>query len=176
MIQIAANADGPTQKMSAPAPITLRKVEPSDLDIFFEQQLDPEAIRMAAFVSSRDPKDRAAFNAHWEKILSSPGITMRTIVADGKVAGHSSCYPLEGNFEATYWLGREFWGKGLATQALEGILRLVTHRPITARAAKDNLGSVRVLQKCGFQIVGEDKGFAIGRGGETEEYLFRLDR
>jgi RimJ/RimL family protein N-acetyltransferase len=154
--------------------IMLRKVEPPDLDIFFAQQLDAEANRMAAFVS-KDPGDRAVFNARWERILTSPQITQRTIVAGGQVAGYIGCYPHGGNPEVTYWLGREYWGRGLATAALQQMLRLVASRPITARAATDNLGSLRVLQKCGFKIVGTDKGFAHGRGGETEEYLLRLD-
>ncbi len=154
--------------------ITLREVEPSDLETFYAQQLDPEAIRMAAFVG-KDRKDKAVFDAHWNKILSSSLNTNRTIVAGGQVAGYIACFPLGGNLEVTYWLGRKFWGKGVATQALERMLQLVTTRPISAQAAKDNIGSIRVLQKCGFKIVGESKGFAIGRGEDTEEYVFRLD-
>ncbi len=68
--------------MSRLESVTIREVEPSDLDTFYEHQLDPEAIRMAAFVG-KDPTDRAAFDAHWAKILTSPQITQRTIVADG---------------------------------------------------------------------------------------------
>ena len=74
--------------------------------------------------------------------------------------------------EVTYWLGREFWGKGLATQALNRMLQLVVDRPIFARAAADNIGSIRVLEKCGFRIIGKNKDFANGRGEETEEYIF----
>ena len=78
--------------------------------------------------------------------------------------------------EVTYWLGREFWGRGLATQALNKMLHLVVDVwPILARAATDNIGSLSVLQKCGFKIVGENKDFANGRGEETEEYILRLD-
>ncbi|HET7535989.1 MAG TPA: GNAT family N-acetyltransferase [Candidatus Didemnitutus sp.] len=161
--------------MSNAASLTIREVKPSDLEIFFAHQLDPEAIRMAAFVSSRDPRDRAAFDAHWDKILKASQNTNRTIVADGQVAGSIACFPLGGNLEVTYWLGREFWGKGLATQALQQMLRLVTTRPIHGRAAADNIGSLRVLQKCGFKIIGKDKGFAVGRGAETEEHILRLD-
>jgi hypothetical protein len=58
--------------------IMLREIESSDLETFYEHQLDPEAIRMAAFVC-KDPKDKAAFDAHWKKILNSPQITQRTI-------------------------------------------------------------------------------------------------
>jgi RimJ/RimL family protein N-acetyltransferase len=153
--------------------ITIREVEPSDLETFFAHQLDPEAIRMAAFVC-KDPNDRAAFDAHWKKILNSPQNINRTIVAGGHVAGHVACYPDGEHLEVTYWLGREFWGRGLATQALQQMLKLVAERPVFARAAADNPGSLKVLQKCGFKITGKDSGFANGRGEQTEEYLLRL--
>jgi RimJ/RimL family protein N-acetyltransferase len=152
----------------------MREVEPSDLDTFYHHQIDPDAIRMAAFVGE-GPRDRVAFDAHWEKILGSSRTTTRTIVADGQVAGYISCYPDGKNLEVTYWLGREFWGRGVATQALNGMLHLVTDRPILARAATDNIGSIRVLQKCGFRVIGTNRDFANGRGEETEEYILRLD-
>lgn len=155
--------------------IRIRAVESSDLETFYEHQLDPEAIRMAAFVS-KDRKDKTAFDAHWNKILSSSQNTNRTILADGQVAGYVACYPDGDHLEVTYWLGKEFWGKGLATQALKRMLQLVVDRPIFARAAADNIGSIRVLEKCGFKIIGKDQGFAHGRGEETEEYILRLDK
>jgi len=155
--------------------IILREIEASDLEIFYRQQLDPEANHMAAFVG-KDPSDKVAFDAHWAKILSTDSITKRTIVAGGQVAGHISFYPDEGHLEATYWLGKEFWGRGLATQSLREMLSLVSVRPLFARAATDNLGSLRVLQKCGFAIVGSNRDYANGRGMETEEHLLRLDR
>jgi RimJ/RimL family protein N-acetyltransferase len=160
--------------MSRLAKIAMREVESSDLETFYKHQLDPEAIRMAAFVSE-DPMDKVAFDAHWAKILKSSQITTRTIVAEGRIAGHISCYPHGEAMEVTYWLGREFWGGGLATQALHRMLHLVADRPILARAATDNTGSIRVLQKCGFKIIGKNKDFANGRGEDTEEYILRLD-
>ena len=76
--------------MSSFESITIREVESSDLETFYEHQLDPEAIRMVAFVC-KDPKDKVAFDAHWNKILNSPQITQRTIVAEGQVVGHIGC-------------------------------------------------------------------------------------
>lgn len=160
--------------MSDSHSVTLREIEASDLEAFFVHQLDPEAIRLAAFTCD-DPTDRKAFDAHWKKILGAPRITQRTIVAGGQVVGHVACFPQGEDLEVTYWLGREFWGRGLATQALRQLLLLVPARPILARSAKDNHGSVRVLQKCGFKIIGSDEGFAKGRGENTEEYILRLD-
>lgn len=161
--------------MGGPDHVTLRPVDPADLDHFFAHQLDPEAIRLAAFVSP-NRRDRAAFGAHWEKILRDPRNTNRTILAGGQVAGHIACFPLGDRLEVTYWLGREFWGRGVATSALAQLLQLVPARPVFGRVATDNAGSLRVLQKCGFQLVGQDRGFAHGRGADTEEYVLRLDR
>jgi len=160
--------------MNSSASITLREVAASDLEAFYVHQLDPEAVRLAAFVNPKR-KEKAAFDAHWARILQSPQNTTRTIVANGQVVGHVACYPQDGHTEVTYWLGREFWGRGLATQALQLMLQLVTQRPIFGRTATGNPGSLRVLQKCGFKLIGQDKGFAAGRGEETEEYILRLD-
>jgi RimJ/RimL family protein N-acetyltransferase len=129
---------------------------------------------MAAFLG-KDPKNKVVFDAHWDKILHSSQNIARTIVAEGQVAGHIACYPGGENLEVTYWLGREFWGRGLATQALNRMLQLVVDRPIFARAAADNIGSIRVLQKRGFKISGKNKDFANGRGEDTEEYILRAD-
>ena len=96
-------------------------------------------------------------------------------MAEGQVAGYIAWYPQEGNPEVTYWLGREFWGRGLATEALKRMLQLVVDRPMLARAATDNIGSLRVLQKCGFEIIGKNEDFANGRGEDREEYIFCLD-
>lgn len=160
--------------MTQPEPVALRAVVPSDLDVFHRQQLEPEAIRMAAFVA-RDRTDRAVFQAHWEQILQAPRTTNRTILAQGQVAGHIACFPRDGQLEVAYWLGRESWGRGLATRALRLMLELVPDRPLLARAATDNRASLRVLEKCGFKIVGTDRGFAPGRGEDIEETLLRLD-
>jgi RimJ/RimL family protein N-acetyltransferase len=134
---------------------------------------DPEAVRMAAF-TAKDPDDRAAFDAHWARILAADDGLIRTIVADGQVAGSVLSYQSEIGPEISYWLGREFWGQGIATAALTAFLEIQTTRPLYARAAKDNAGSLRVLAKCGFAVIGEDKGFANGRGEEVEEYILRL--
>lgn len=75
----------------------------------------------------------------------------------------------------TYWLSRGHWGKGLATKALSAFLQEQRRRPLYAHAAKDNVGSIRVLEKCGFQIEGEDRGFANARGEEIAEVVLRLD-
>jgi RimJ/RimL family protein N-acetyltransferase len=160
---------------SVPVNVTLREVIESDLPIFFEQQRDPLANRMAAF-TSRDPDDRAAFTAHWRKILADATITNKTIVADGEVVGHVASYLRDGHPEVTYWIGKEHWGKGLATRALEQFVSSVNvRRPLYGCAAQDNVASLRVLEKCGFRRVGQSVGFARARGEEIAEVILRLD-
>ena len=153
--------------------LLLRDVREDDLPIFFEQQLDPDANYMAAFIS-RNPADRDAFTAHWNKILSDRTTTNKTILFAGRVVGHIASFQRLGKPEVTYWIGKEYWGKGLATRALSEFLRQVKERPVYARVAKDNTASLRVLEKCGFRISGEDKGFSNARGGEVEELILEL--
>lgn len=142
--------------------------------VFFEHQLDPEANRMAAF-GAADPTDRAAFLVKWARILADDGVIAKTIEFDGRVVGHISRFTQFGEPEVTYWIDREYWGMGLATAALTRFLELDRTRPLYARAAVDNLGSLRVLDKCGFVAVGEDVGYAEGRGEDVEEFILRLD-
>jgi RimJ/RimL family protein N-acetyltransferase len=149
--------------------VLLRDVTEGDLPIFFEQQLDPDANHMAAFTAG-DPADRDAFTARWTKILGDETITKKTILFDGHVAGHVLSFEQFGEPEVSYWIGKKYWGKGLATEALSKFLGHVRTRPLFARAAKDNIASIRVLEKCGFTISGEDRGFSNARGEEVEEF------
>lgn len=153
----------------------LRNVQPADADVFFEHQKDPVATHMAAF-TPEDPADRAVFDQRWARILADDDITKRTIVQDGEVVGSVMGFTRDGDREVTYWIGREHWGKGIATAALGEFLGLEKARPVYARVAKDNIASRRVLEKCGFRICGEDTGFAHARGEETEEFLLKLER
>ena len=153
--------------------VTLRDVTADDLPLFFEHQLDPEAAWMAAF-GAAGMRDWGEFSARWTRALNDDTRITRTIMWNGEVAGNVSSFMLFGDPAVGYWLGREYWGKGIATRALAAFLEVVTVRPLYARAAQDNIGSLRVLAKCRFVICGEDKGFATARGGETEEYVLRL--
>ena len=131
--------------------VTLRKVAPEDLPIFFEHQLDAEATRLAAFPS----RDRDAFMAHWAKIMNhetnKTGI-LKTILADGTVAGNVVYWEAAGEPNIGYWLGRTHWGKGIASAALAQFLTQIETRPVYAHVATHNFASIRVLQKCGFQL------------------------
>lgn len=155
--------------------LVLRDVVEDDLPIFFEQQSDSEANYMAAF-TAKDPTDRAAFAAHWHKIMADATVIVKTIVLDGQVVGSVLSYEECGKPEVSYWIGKAYWGRGIATRALTAFLASVnTTRPMYGRAAQDNLGSLRVMEKCGFRVTGQAKGFANARGQEIEELMLELD-
>jgi inner membrane transporter RhtA len=153
--------------------VALRPVEDADLDALFDQMRDPEAVRMAAFTPP-DPDDRPAFDAHMARVRSSPDVTMRAVTCDGQLVGSVASFVFEGQTEVTYWIDRPAWGRGIASRALELLLKLVPDRPLHARAASDNLGSLRVLQKAGFTIIGTENSYAPGRKRDIEETILRL--
>jgi len=122
------------------------------------------------------PREREAFFAHWEKLVRDSTVTTRAIVVAGVVAGHVGCFERDGEQLVGYWVGRAFWGKGVATHALGQLLKLVPHRPLFAHVAKDNAGSTRVLQKCGFKVVRETlEPQTLGQGAFVD-LLLKLDR
>jgi RimJ/RimL family protein N-acetyltransferase len=154
--------------------VTLREVLDTDFPIFFTHQLDRDANWMAAFTAI-DPTDRAAYDERWERLRKDDKIFMRTVLGDGDVVGSILAYGEPGIREISYWIGRQFWGHGIATKAARLFIKEVEDRPLYARVAKDNLGSMRVLEKCGFVIVMGDKAFAHARNRMTEEWVMRLE-
>ena len=151
--------------------VQLRDVQETDLPIFFEQQLDPVAIRMAAFPS----RNREAFMTHWSKIMMDDSVLLRTILFNGDIAGNIVCFEQLGEREVGYWLGKEYWGKGIASQALIQFLDFIETRPLYAHVAKHNIASRRVLEKCGFKVVAQDNFFSKIFGEDIEEYILILN-
>jgi sugar/nucleoside kinase (ribokinase family)/RimJ/RimL family protein N-acetyltransferase len=132
-----------------PPGVALRPVTDADIDIFFEHQRDPVANAMAAFPA----RTREAHVAHWRKVLANESAVNRTITVDGEVVGNIASWRQEDEQEVGYWIGRDHWGKGIATQALSRLLEIERKRPIHAHVVAHNLGSIRVLEKCGFAEV-----------------------
>jgi RimJ/RimL family protein N-acetyltransferase len=155
------------------ADVALRPVDDSDLDALFDQMRDPESVWMAAF-TRKDPNDREAFDRHMAKVRTSPDVTMRAVTRDGQLVGSIASFVVEGDTEVTYWIDRSVWGHGIASRALALLVDLVPVRPLYARAASDNVGSLRVLRKAGFTTIGTEVSYANARHAEIEETVLRL--
>jgi RimJ/RimL family protein N-acetyltransferase len=154
--------------------LTLREVRDEDLPLLFEQWADPVAAQMAAFTAP-DHMDRDAFERRWSRLRADGTVLTRVIVADDEVAGTIGSWGDSGEREVTYWIGRSYWGKGIATDALNAFLAVDRSRPLHARVASDNVASRRVLEKCGFRVIATERNVAEARSAEIEELVLRLD-
>jgi RimJ/RimL family protein N-acetyltransferase len=150
--------------------VSLRPVELSDLDAFYEQQADPASVAMAAVPA----RERDEHNAHWRAVLADETVNVRTIVVDGEVAGHVVTFLRDGagDRELGYWLARSLWGRGVASAAVAAFVADEPRRPLVAHTAVHNPGSARVLEKCGFRRVAE---VTDPKGDGVDEVHWRLD-
>ncbi len=88
------------------------------------------------------------------------------------MTGHIVSWIDGGDRMLGYWVGREFWGRGIATEALRQFVDIVEERPLTASVAEHNVASLRVLEKSGFVAVGGPR--PPGPDG-IREIVLRLD-
>ena len=165
-----AAAFGTGARDGAASHVHLREVIEADLAELFEHQRDPVACEMAAF----PPRDWEAFTAHWQKILADHNVVKRTILLGSEVAGNAVCWKQAGEQLVGYWLGRRFWGQGVASRALSEFVSAIPTRPLHAHVAKTNVASIRVLEKCGFQVTGESRTAAPTGGEAVEEIVYSL--
>ena len=153
--------------------VRLRPLADADAPALFDLMRDPEAVRMAAFTRP-DPDDRDAFDRHLARIRSTPGVRNLAVERDGQLVGTVAAFDLEGDREVTYWIDRRWWGRGTARRALALLLELEPIRPLHARAAAANAGSLRVLEANGFVEVGRETSWAEGVGAAVEEVVLVL--
>jgi RimJ/RimL family protein N-acetyltransferase len=130
------------------AQVALRETIDADLGTLFEFQADPEASAMAAFPS----RDLPAFLEREAKTKADPSAIKRTIVVGGGIVGWIGSWEVEGERDVGFWIGRDHWGNGYATAALRAFLDIDRHRPLHAHVVDHNVGSRRVLEKCGFVL------------------------
>ena len=150
--------------------VVLREVRDEDLPVFYEDQRDPDGVAMAGVPT----RDREAFMAHWTKIRADPTMVQHTVEVNGEVAGNVGSWPSEEGPLVGYWIGREHWGKGVATAALRAFLEVLPERPLHAFVAAGNVASIRVLEKCGFVAVGSHTEHNESFGRPVEEILYEL--
>jgi RimJ/RimL family protein N-acetyltransferase len=109
------------------------------------------------------------------RLRADTSVSFRVIDLDGAVAGTIGSFRIDDQPEVTYSVDRTLWGRGVASAALQILLAETAERPLYARAASDNVGSLRVLEKAGFRRIGVNRDFAPARGEEVEETILRLD-
>jgi RimJ/RimL family protein N-acetyltransferase len=153
--------------------IELRDLDDDDLDAVFDMMRDRPAVELAAFTSA-DPDDRAAFDAWIARQRSADDVLYAVVTENGGFAGTAAVFSIEGDREVSFWIARHAWGRGVATAALRLLVSREPERPLFARAATHNAGSIAVLEKAGFTEVSRNVAYAPGVGREVEEIVFTL--
>lgn len=141
--------------------VTLRPVIVEDLPALYAHQADPLANQMAG----TKPRSEEAFREVWARIFADPTIVPRAIIRGGELVGGISVFKADGHDSVGYCIDRQHWGKGIATQALHLLLREVARRPLHATVLRENVASLRILEKCGFRLTG------FSHEPETDRFL-----
>jgi RimJ/RimL family protein N-acetyltransferase len=107
-------------------------------------QLSDADTYIAQVLAQRDPKNRALLIEHGQSgIVGAIGLFLS----------------VKGQPEIGYWIGKPFWGQGLATEALNALQTWARQdlglRYLTAGHFADNDASGQVLVKAGFLYTGE---------------------
>lgn len=145
--------------------VELREVREADIPILFAHQSDPEANAMAAFPA----RDEPAFREHLARVLADPANIIRAIVSGDRVVGQIGSWDDGDQRNVGYWIGREHWSNGYATEALRALLAIDATRPLWVHVAEHNVGSQRVAERCGFVFDHEVQE------EDVVERVFRLD-
>ena len=157
--------------METPAPleVRLRDVEDADLEAFFRYEQEPRATEMAGFPA----RDRDAFWTHWAKVRANPTALKQTTLVGDEVAGNIGSWVQDGFRMVGYWLGSEFWGRGIATRALALFVAQIPERPLFAQVFVKNPASMRVLEKCGFRRLEADHPLVASSHAEEVAFILR---
>ena len=154
--------------------LQLKATTPTHLHTLFEFQRETEANYLAAFTSN-DPNDKNAYLKKWSNLLLNNSINCKTIIVNNAIVGSITKFEMDQKAEITYWIGKQYWGQGIASKALKQFLEMESTRPLYGRVAFDNYGSQKVLVKCDFEKIGTETGYANARGAEIEEHVYKLD-
>ena len=120
----------PTPARGRPS-VSLRPIEPADLPELCAFQQDAESCELAAV----KPRSTDNYMEHWRIIFTDSSVVPRAILADGELVGSINKFRRDGVDFVGYWIGREHWGRGIASRALALLLEEVPTRPLRAQVA-----------------------------------------
>ena len=163
--------------------LLLRAFTPQDAQRVFEIRSDFEVTRMLVFPAYPPVLEHVAAWLGEHAIEWRAGTAYRfAVVADGRVIGCADVDEIQdGCGELGYWLERDYWGRGLASEAAGAVHDFATRtlglRRLVAGHAADNPASGRILLRLGFRHVADRSRLYRSRGTEVvrREYVFDAD-
>jgi len=94
--------------------------------------------------------DWPLFYRHYHTIINQKKLDIFAVRVDSEYAGAVEVGDCGDHYQIGYWLGADYCGQGLATEAVSSVLGRLDERPVTADTLKTNQASARVLEKNGF--------------------------
>ena len=157
--------------------LRLRPFEDRDVDDLWPFVSDPELPRMMTWVAHTERAQTLAFIQWTREALARGTNAAWAIEVDGRAMGCISLddirFALRGvrvdRAELGYWVAPPLWGKGVATEAAQAVVRCgfetIGLHKITVRCFVENDASRRVIEKLGFRLIGrlEDDTWRDGR-------------
>lgn len=149
--------------------LLLRKITPEDLPTLIELRSDPEVYRFLGGIEMQNPQaleKRCAFYIECHEKFGF-GFCLMIWKETGEVIGWSGLQPLEdtGEIEVGYGMKRDFWGRGIATEAarawLEYGFNVAGLERIVAIAVPENAASWRVMEKLGMRHEKTEKHYGL---------------
>ncbi len=143
--------------------LILRSIKASDAEPMFSNWAnDPEVTKYLTWNPHESVDVTKRIVSHWLKEEEDPKTVRFVITIKGNdepigsidVVGYH-----DGDPEIGYCLSRKHWGKGYMTEACQALmdhLFSLGHQRILIDAAEDNIGSNRVIEKCGFRFMGKE--------------------
>ncbi len=154
--------------------ICLRPITEADLQTLAQFLCDEDAIFMAGAGSGST--DVSTHIQHFKKLMEDESISMAVIISGASVVGYIAAFMRGDEREITYWIGREYWGQGIASKAVKLFLPSLQEKyvgeQIFARVVKGNKASEHVLLKAGFKATQTDKFYSDIRSTEVTETIF----
>ncbi len=159
----------------------LRPAWPEDWEELLERIADEAVVKNLARVPwPYSAEDAPGFvGKAQDRTLPHFVITLPTSAEPARMIGGIGLGESDGEIELGYWLARDFWGKGYATEATRAVIslaRTLGHRTLVSGHFVDNPASGRVLRKNGFRPTGRMRNrFCLARRSEVASVEHRLD-
>jgi ribosomal-protein-alanine N-acetyltransferase len=103
----------------------------------------------------------------WLNNINHDDLTFSIFMNDSLIGGVGVSLEEDNKLDLGYWIGKEYWGNGYATETVKGLIKYVkeetSFKQITACYIKGNTTSANVLRKLGFEEIGECEEYFLSR-------------
>jgi [ribosomal protein S5]-alanine N-acetyltransferase len=148
----------------------IRPWTPADRPAFIALTEDPEVMRYVHGGQPYAEDEVDEWFTRQARQLAEHDVCMGALIekATGRLVGIAGTQPLgtTGNLEIGWWLAREVWGRGYATEAggaaMRHVLETLGHKRVVAIIDPDNEPSKRVVERLGMHYESRVTGEQLG--------------